>query len=128
MNWFVLFLPLIGVVVYLLLVPLAGAALLLGSVRLARMPSLGFTRTWKVYITATANGMIVVIGLSFLLPWLTSSAEAIRAIQVAATILVQLLVVTVMLRPFSRRSFVSHGAAVLLTNLATLAAVITIQS
>ena len=100
------------------LLPAVGGGFISLGFRFAKMPPVPFLRCWKVYLASCCYGFLVLVPASYLLGHTSLSVGAARAISVLIFLGVQLVLVPLFLRSFSRRALGVAGLAVLLTNLA----------
>jgi hypothetical protein len=99
------------------LLPLVGAAILLACFRMIGIRELTFYQTWKVYFTAVASGLLLIVCLNLFVPWRQLSWAEVVTLQIGLPCLAHFLVTVVYLGRFSRRALLAEGVGVLLTNL-----------
>jgi hypothetical protein len=120
MVWADVVLLLSPAVVYLVVLPLVGGALLLACFRIARVPDLTFLQCWKACLAAVSCGLVLLAALAAVFPgWQTDSTE-LSALQAGLMCLTQLVALMLFLRRFSLRALLAQATVVLVINLATL--------
>jgi len=111
------FLILFTVSGHFVLLPLVGAGILLACFRMIGVRELTFYQSWKVYFTAVASGLVLVVCLNLAMPWRQLGLAEVLALQAGLPCLTHLVVIAVLLGRYSRRALLAEGVGVLLTNL-----------
>jgi hypothetical protein len=117
MGWTDLFLILFAVSGHFVLLPLVGAGILLGCFRMSGVREITFYQSWKVYFTAVASGLVLVVCVNLAMPWRQLGLAEVLALQAGLPCLTHLVVIAVLLGRYSRRALLAEGVGVLLTNL-----------
>jgi hypothetical protein len=98
--------------------PVLGGGAVTAGYRLARLPGISYWRCWKVCLASSCYGFLALVPLRFLLPADDVSDWIRRAIQLSVLVTVQLILVPLLLRNFSRKALSVTWLAVLLTHVA----------
>ena len=105
-------------VVPFLLVPAVGGGAVNLSYQLARLPRVPFFKCWKVYLASCCYAFLALIVVGFFLRRDALSPEAAQNVRRLVFCGMQLVLIPLLLRNFSRRALLATGSAILVTNVA----------
>jgi len=128
MSWTAFFWILLVSTGQFVLLPLLGAGILLVCFRMSGIREYTFYQTWKVYLGAVASGMLLVVCVNLIVPFHQLEWREAAALQIGLPCLVQLVVVVLMVRKFTRRTLLAEGAGVLVTNLVAVTVMLALSA
>jgi hypothetical protein len=99
------------------LLPAVGGGAVMAGYRLAKIPNITFWRCWKTYLASCCYAFLALIPLRLVLRPEEINDSTRQAIHLSVFLGIQLLVVPLLLRSFSRKALSVTFLAVLLTNL-----------
>jgi hypothetical protein len=124
MTWTIPALILVFLVIFLVLLPLAGAIVLELCFRAAGVAQRPFREHWKAYLVAMSCGLLVVSALRYCTQWAELNFLTLLAIQAIAILVIQFLVIVLFLRQFAIRTLLAEASAVVLANFLMLIVVL----
>jgi hypothetical protein len=100
------------------LLPALGGGAVAAGYRLAKLPEVSYWRCWRICLASCCYGFLALIPLRFVLRPDDISEKSRQIIQLGVLLAVQLILVPLLLRNFSRKAVGVTCLAVLLTNVA----------
>jgi hypothetical protein len=104
----------------MLVLPTLGGGLVFVGFQIARIPNMDYWKCWKVYLAGCCYGFLVLVAVGFGLQRSDLGPGVRQAIQAGVFCGMQLLLIPLLLRHYSRRAITAASIAIVFTNLLTL--------